>query len=86
MIIGGVALITVVGAVSGARLKNDRDVVKQHQELHVESSIEKRIAILEDQRAGLVATKMPLERKLAGLRARTDAQEEQDREKEERSG
>ncbi|KAJ4418549.1 hypothetical protein N0V82_005529 [Gnomoniopsis sp. IMI 355080] len=73
---GAVALITVVGAITGARLKTDRDVVKKRQEV-LELSLEDRIAMLESRRAELVGMKMPLERKLVGLRERMAAGEEE---------
>lgn len=72
---GAVALITIVGAITGARLKTDRDVVKQHQEL-LELTLEERIAMLEHRRAELVGMKMPLERKLVGLRERVEAEKQ----------
>lgn len=66
---GAVALITAVGAATGASLKADRDAAKRHEKAR-ELSIDDRIAILEDRRAGLVTRKIPLERKLADVRAR----------------
>lgn len=71
-----------MGTITGAQLKTDRDAVKQHKKFHVETPIDDRIAMLEDRRAGFMAMKMPLERKLAGLRARMDAaQKDQDGDK-----
>lgn len=72
---GAVALVTVVGAITGARLKTDRDTDKQRHEVE-ELSLEERIAMLESRRAGLVNLKMPLERKLAGLRERMETENE----------
>lgn len=72
---GAVALITIVGAITGARLKSDRDVVKQRQEV-LELSLEERIEMLEIRRAELVGMKMPLERKLVGLRERMEAEKQ----------
>lgn len=72
---GAVALITIVGAITGARLKTDRDVVKQRQEV-LELTLEERIAMLENRRGELVGMKMPLERKLVGLRERMEAEKQ----------
>lgn len=70
---GAVALITIVGAITGARLKSDRDEDKQRQEV-LELPLDDRIAMLEERRSGLVGLKMPLERKLVGLRERMEAE------------
>ncbi|CAN8100038.1 unnamed protein product [Discula destructiva] len=66
---GAVALITVVGAITGARLKTDKKVVEQRKEA-LEMPLDEQIRMLEDRRAAIVAAKIPLERKLAGLRER----------------
>lgn len=66
---GAVALTVIVGAITGAQLKQDRDTVRYAQEAR-ETPIEEQIATLEERRASLVALKMPLERKLQNLRAR----------------
>ncbi|KUI64137.1 hypothetical protein VM1G_10922 [Cytospora mali] len=72
---GAVALITASGALTGAWLKRDRDIVKQKKDFQ-ETSIDSRIAILEDRRSTLVSMKMPVEMKLEGLRTRMRAKKE----------
>lgn len=69
-----VALITAVGAITGARLKTDHDEAKQRQKPAEEQPLEERIAMLEDQRARLLGLKMPLERKLVGFRERLESE------------
>lgn len=66
---GAVALVTAVGAITGARLKSDSDTTKQVQQVQ-ETTFDERIEILENRRARLVAAKVPLERKLTDLQAR----------------
>lgn len=51
---------------------------QQEQEKALETPVEDRITGLEERRATLVAHKMPLERKLAEIRARMNAKEIQD--------
>ncbi|PQE24488.1 hypothetical protein CJF30_00009956 [Rutstroemia sp. NJR-2017a BBW] len=60
---GAITAVTVVGAVTGARLKADQEG-KQQVEKSREASIEQRIAVLEEQRGSLVAKKLDLERKI----------------------
>lgn len=48
-------------------------MVKQREEVR-ELSLEERIAMLKSRRAELVGMKMPLERKLIGLRERMEAE------------
>lgn len=69
LLTAAVALITVTGAVTGASMKIDREVVKQRQEV-VELTPDERIEMLQSRRAVLVAMKIPLERKLVDLRER----------------
>ncbi|KAI3399512.1 hypothetical protein diail_6534 [Diaporthe ilicicola] len=66
---GAVALITAVGAITGARLKNDKDAVKQREKVQ-EMPIADRIAIIDARRAELLRTKESVERKLERLEAR----------------
>lgn len=66
---GSVALITVVGAITGARLKSDNETVQKQQD-YIELSLDERIAELEKRRLSLMAAKRPLERKLETLRGR----------------
>ena len=75
---GAVALITITGAVTGATLKMDGDAAKQKRQFR-ETSIDDRIAMLEDRRAALVTMKMPLEKKLREVRARIEAEKEEGR-------
>lgn len=81
---GAIALITIVGAVTGAQLKMDRDVVKGKRRF-LETPVDDRIAMLEERRAALVRQKRPLDAKLAEVRARIRA-EEQEAEAEGRPG
>lgn len=74
---GAVVLITVSGAVTGAKLKMDNDTAMQKKGFQ-DTSIDDRIAILEDRRSNLVSIKMPLEKKLADLRARMGAKEREE--------
>lgn len=82
---GGVALVTAVGAITGARLKADHDAgrewrqqqqQRQRDAAYEAPPLDDRIAGLEARRAGLEAMKVPLERKLAALRERIDGREE----------
>ncbi|PSR84461.1 hypothetical protein BD289DRAFT_261935 [Coniella lustricola] len=69
IITGAVALITAVGAITGARLKSDSEAAQQAEKIQ-ETSLDERIEMLEDRRAQLVTAKIPVERKLADLQAR----------------
>lgn len=66
---GAVALITVVGAITGASLKGDREVVTQRQKVQ-EMPIAERIAMIDARRAELLRAKADLDRKLDRLQAR----------------
>lgn len=66
---GAVALITVVGAITGASLKGDKDAVRQREKVQ-EMPIAERIAMIDDRRAELLRNKATLERKLDRLQAR----------------
>lgn len=66
---GAVALITAVGAITGASLKADKDVVTQKQKVQ-EMPIADRIAMIDARRAELLRTKADLDRKLGRLQAR----------------
>lgn len=66
---GAVALITAVGAITGASLKSDKDVVAQKQKAQ-EVPIADRIAMIDTRRAELLRTKADLDRKLERLQAR----------------
>ncbi|KAG6367049.1 hypothetical protein INS49_001231 [Diaporthe citri] len=66
---GAVALITAVGAITGASLKGDKDVVTQRQKVQ-EMPIAERIAMIDARRAELLRAKADLDRKLARLQAR----------------
>lgn len=66
---GAVTLITVVGAITGASLKSDKDAVKQQQKVQ-EMPIAERIAMIDTRRAELLRTKADLDRKLERLQAR----------------
>ncbi|KAK7731087.1 hypothetical protein SLS53_008805 [Cytospora paraplurivora] len=74
---GSIAIVTIVGAVTGAWLKMDSDTVKQRK-VFMETPIDDRIAILEEQRSSLVALRMPLEKKLGDLRERMRVKKERD--------
>ncbi|ROW07165.1 hypothetical protein VPNG_07335 [Cytospora leucostoma] len=74
---GSIALITIVGAVTGAWLKMDSDTVKQKR-VFLETPIDDRIAILEEQRSSLLALRIPLERKLGDLRERMRVKKERE--------
>lgn len=71
---GAVALITVVGAVTGASLKSDKDAVKQKQKAQ-EMPIADRIAMIDARRVELLRTKADLDRKLERLQARMGGQQ-----------
>lgn len=66
---GAVALITVVGAITGASLKADNEAVTQRQKVQ-EMPIAERIAMIDARRAELLRTKADLDRKLDRLQAR----------------
>lgn len=66
---GAVALITVVGALTGASLKADNEAVTQKQKVQ-EMPIAERVAMIDARRAELLRTKADLERKLDRLQAR----------------
>lgn len=66
---GAVALITAVGAITGASLKSDKDASKQRQQVQ-EMPIAERIAMIDARRAELLRTKADLDRKLERLQAR----------------
>lgn len=66
---GAVALITAVGAITGASLKGDKDASKQRQHAQ-EMPIAERIAMIDARRAELLRTKADLDRKLDRLQAR----------------
>lgn len=66
---GAVALITVVGAITGASLKADKNVVTQRQKVQ-EMPVADRIAMIDARRAELLRTKADLDRKLERLQAR----------------
>lgn len=70
---GAVALITVVGAITGASLKGDKDAVTQRQEAQ-EMPIAERVAMIDSRRAQLLRTKADLERKLERLQARMSSE------------
>lgn len=74
---GSIAVITIVGAVTGAWLKMDGDAAEQKR-VFLETPIDDRIAFLEEQRASLVALRIPLERKLGDLRERMRVKRERD--------
>ncbi|KAF3760035.1 hypothetical protein M406DRAFT_243831, partial [Cryphonectria parasitica EP155] len=69
---GSIALITIVGAITGARLKMDNDAVQEQRQVR-ELDLVERINLLENRRSGLVAMRIPLEKKLADLRDRMAA-------------
>lgn len=69
---GAVALITVVGAITGASLKSDKEAVTQRQKVQ-EMPIAERVAMIDARRAELLRTKADLERKLARLQARMNS-------------
>lgn len=66
---GAVALITVVGAITGASLKADNEAVTQRHKVQ-EMPIADRIAMIDARRAELLRTKADLDRKLERLQAR----------------
>lgn len=82
LLTGGITLVTVVGAITGARLKADSEAGtsgRQQQQQQqtaadaaaaLEMSLDERIATLEDRRARFVAARAPIEQKLAALRGR----------------
>lgn len=103
LLTGGITLVTIVGAITGAKLKEDREadqrrrkLLQQHQQERQqdddavvataaipapttsphELTLDDRIAVLESRRAGLVAMRVPLERKLTALRDRMAGREE----------
>ncbi|XXH05778.1 hypothetical protein Hte_012216 [Hypoxylon texense] len=73
---GAFAAVTAVGAIYGAGLKTRQE---RKQEVHriLEAPPEDRIADLEGRRAALLAQRRPLDAKLADLRARMRAQQEE---------
>lgn len=71
---GAVALIVIVGTITGAQLKADRDRIRRVQEVQ-ELSIDDQVAILREKRAALVAQQEPIKKKLANLRARMEDNE-----------
>lgn len=86
LLTGGITLVTVVGAITGARLKSDSEAGGSKQQQRpvaddaadaadaaaaaLEMSLDERIATLEDRRARFVAARAPIEQKLAALRVR----------------
>lgn len=70
---GAFAAVAIVGAIYGAGLKTQEEI-KQEKDKIAEASIEDRIRDLEARRSTLVSQRIPLERKLDGLRARMRAQ------------
>lgn len=76
---GAVAIIVVVGAITGANLKSDRESAQKHQEYY-ELSLDDRIEALEKRRATLVAAKAPMDKKLAVLQERMAAEERKKKE------
>lgn len=94
LLTGGVTLITVVGAITGARIKSDHDASRELQKQKQRDatttdtaaaaasynaellSLDERIAVLEARRARMVTAKVPLEEKIAALRARAAGREE----------
>lgn len=69
---GAFAVVTAVGAVTGARLKDDKDVVKQREKVQ-EMPIADRIAMIDTRRAELLRAKEALDRKLERLQQRMRA-------------
>lgn len=83
LLTGGITLVTIVGAITGARLKSDSEAGGSQQQQQrpaaddaaaaaaaLELSLDERIATLEDRRARFVAARAPIEQKLAALRVR----------------
>ncbi|KAH8762168.1 hypothetical protein F5883DRAFT_524163 [Diaporthe sp. PMI_573] len=66
---GAVALVTVVGAITGASLKADKEAVTQRQKAQ-EMPVAERVAMIDARRAELLRAKAGLERKLERLQAR----------------
>lgn len=73
-------LIVAVGAITGAWIKTDQDRVREAEKVR-EMSIEDQIAMLEQRQAALVASKVPLERKLEKVRAQMAEEEEEEAQK-----
>ncbi|KAK7754612.1 hypothetical protein SLS62_003395 [Diatrype stigma] len=71
---GAIAAITIMGTFYGAGLKTQQEYQAEKKQV-LETPVEDRIAGLEQRRETLVSQKMPLERKLAGIRARIKANE-----------
>ncbi|KAH9905348.1 hypothetical protein F4778DRAFT_802870 [Xylariomycetidae sp. FL2044] len=71
---GAFAAVTIVGAIYGAGLKTQQEYNAEKKKV-AELPVEDRIRGLEEHRARLVAQKIPLEKKLAGLRARMGGSE-----------
>ncbi|KAI0848176.1 hypothetical protein F5Y00DRAFT_239335 [Daldinia vernicosa] len=73
---GAFAAVTIVGAIYGAGLKTQAEFQQEKRKI-VEATPEDRIRGLEARRAALVAQKAPFERKLADVRARMSAQQQE---------
>ncbi|RYP16665.1 hypothetical protein DL765_004985 [Monosporascus sp. GIB2] len=71
---GAFAAVTIVGAIYGAGLKTKQEYKAEKKQI-AEASIEERIAGLEQRRSALVSQRIPLENKLAEVRARMKAKE-----------
>ncbi|KAL1847385.1 hypothetical protein Daus18300_013970 [Diaporthe australafricana] len=69
---GAFAAVTAVGAITGARLKDEKDVVKQKEKVQ-EMPIVDRIAMIDTRRAELLRTKEALDKKLERLQQRMSA-------------
>ncbi|KAK2628104.1 hypothetical protein QTJ16_002750 [Diplocarpon rosae] len=68
---GAIASVTVAGTWYGAGLKTQSET-KQKVERSREATVEEKIAQLEDQRGGLVAKRLGLEKKLKELELRAN--------------
>ena len=69
---GSIAAITATGAWYGAGLKTKRDTEREIKTRREATPAEK-IAQLEEARSGLVARRIGLEKKIAGLQARQNS-------------
>ncbi|KAI6089340.1 hypothetical protein F4821DRAFT_231773 [Hypoxylon rubiginosum] len=74
---GAFAAVTAVGAIYGAGLKTQQERQQEVRRI-VEAPPEDRVRDLEARRAALLTQRKPLDAKLADLRARMKAQEEEE--------
>ncbi|KAI1495805.1 hypothetical protein F5X99DRAFT_103262 [Biscogniauxia marginata] len=66
---GAFAAVAIAGAIYGAGLKTQQEYKAEKKQI-IETSVENRVRDLEERRAGLVAQRLPIERKLGELRTR----------------